>query len=65
MSLFTLHALWPFLFIWASTHPLPAGVHVTGAGEGPEEDGHARATPTVSADGTELEMLRKQVAELK
>jgi hypothetical protein len=65
VSLFTLHALWPFLFIWASTHPLPKGVHVAGAGEGPGENGDAHAASRAPGDSAEVESLRRQVDELK
>jgi len=65
VSLFTLHALWPFLFIWASTHPLPPGVHVADAGEGPQEDGAPKPVSTVSAEDTEIMTLRQQIADLQ
>ena len=65
VSLFTLHALWPFLFIWASAYPLPPGTHVAHAGEGPIEEGFSPPVPPAAVDGAEVEALHRQVAELK
>jgi hypothetical protein len=50
VSLFTLHALWPFLWIWAMAYR-PA----TSRGGGPEP----------RANASELEDLKRRVAELE
>lgn len=40
LSLFTLHAIWPIVFIWAVSHQRkPEGTH---AGDGPEADPSGR-----------------------
>lgn len=40
LSLFTLHALWPFIYLWAVSHkPEPEGAH---AADGPQADPAAR-----------------------
>jgi hypothetical protein len=58
VSLFTLHALWPFLWIWAMAYRPERGwgisAHPAGAG----------AEPTPASAG-ELEDLRRRVAELE
>jgi Protein of unknown function (DUF3302) len=57
VSLFTLHALWPFLWIWAMAYRPERG---WGISHRPAEAG---AEPAVSA--SELEDLRRRVAELE
>ena len=57
MSLFTLHALWPFLWIWAMAYRPERGW-----GFSPPSAGTA-AKPVV--DPGELEDLRRRVAELE
>lgn len=53
VSLFTLHVLWPFLWIWAMAYR-------------PEKGWGFSHTPAGSADtATELEDLRRRVAELE
>lgn len=37
LSLFTLHAIWPLVFIWAISKPRPLDVTVTGGGVGPAQ----------------------------
>ena len=57
VSLFTLHALWPFLWIWAMTYRPDRGWGFSS---------HERATgagPKVSA--SELEDLKRRIAELE
>ena len=57
VSLFTLHALWPFLWIWAMAYRPERGWgfnHPGPAGEGPP-----------AAGSIELEDLRRRVAELE
>ncbi len=46
LSLFTLHAIWPIVYIWAVTHKKPGGEHTTATGE---------KKPEVSERLTELE----------
>jgi Protein of unknown function (DUF3302) len=57
VSLFTLHALWPFLWIWAMAYRPERGWGFTArsaaAGSGP------------AVDASELEDLQRRVAELK
>jgi hypothetical protein len=53
VSLFTLHALWPFLWIWAMAYRPERGWGLSGAG----------AQPSISAN--ELEDLRRRVADLE
>ena len=57
VSLFTLHALWPFLWIWAMTYRPDRG---WGFSSHPQP---ADAGPTVSA--SELEDLKRRIAELE
>ena len=56
VSLFTLHALWPFLWIWAMAYR-------------PERGWGFSTRPTAAADGpppaNELEELRRRIAELE
>src|SRR6187551_1123617 len=53
VSLFTLHALWPFLWIWAMAYRPEGGWGLSGAD----------AQPSTSAN--ELEDLRRRVADLE
>lgn len=53
VSLFTLHALWPFLWIWAMAYRPKQGWGFSGAD----------AQPSISAN--ELEDLRRRVADLE
>ena len=53
VSLFTLHALWPFLWIWAMAYRSERGWGFSGAD----------AQPSISA--IELEDLRRRVADLE
>ena len=57
VSLFTLHALWPFLWIWAMAYRPERGwgfsTHAPASGAGP------------AASSSELEDLRRRVAELE
>ena len=53
VSLFTLHALWPFLWVWAMAYRPERGWGFSG------ED----AQPSISAN--ELEDLRRRVADLE
>ena len=53
VSLFTLHALWPFLWIWAMAYLPERGWGFSGAD----------AQPSISANG--LEDLRRRVADLE
>jgi hypothetical protein len=57
VSLFTLHALWPFLWIWAMAYRPERGWGMSHQPPG------APAEPTV--DASELEDLRRRVAELE
>lgn len=53
VSLFTLHVLWPFLWIWAMAYQPQRGWGFSESGAGP------------SASATEIEELRRRVAELE
>lgn len=53
VSLFTLHALWPFLWIWAMAYRPERGWGFSGADD----------QPSISAN--ELEDLRRRVADLE
>ena len=53
VSLFTLHALWPFLWIWAMAYRSERGWGFSGAD----------AQPSISAN--ELDDLRRRVADLE
>src|SRR5262252_7265538 len=57
VSLFTLHALWPFLWIWAMAYRPERGWGVSHQAPG------AGAEPVASA--SELEDLRRRVTELE
>jgi hypothetical protein len=57
VSLFTLHALWPFLWIWAMAYRPERG---WGFGHPPSAEGAAPA-----AKQEELDDLRRRVAELE
>ena len=57
VSLFTLHALWPFLWIWAMAYRPERGwgiSHQSAAGDAPP-----------AAQASEIEDLRRRVAELE
>jgi Protein of unknown function (DUF3302) len=53
VSLFTLHVLWPFLWIWAMTYRPDRGW------------GFSNPNPAPSAGATELEELRNRISELE
>jgi hypothetical protein len=53
VSLFTLHVLWPFLWIWAMAYRPDRGWGVSGAGAEP------------APNASELEDLRRRVTELE
>src|SRR5437773_3699456 len=57
VSLFTLHALWPFLWIWAMAYRPERGWGF------PSQSAKARGEPTGNA--SELEDLRRRIAELE
>src|SRR5262245_26675600 len=57
VSLFTLHALWPFLWIWAMTYRPDRGWGFSKAPPQPE----ASPTPSVG----ELEELRRRLGEVE
>jgi hypothetical protein len=57
VSLFTLHALWPFLWIWAMAYRPERGWGVS------QQSAPAGAEP--AANASELEDLRRRVAELE
>jgi Protein of unknown function (DUF3302) len=57
VSLFTLHVLWPFLWIWAMAYRPDRGWGIS-----PQSPG---AGPGPPADASELEDLRRRVAELE
>jgi Protein of unknown function (DUF3302) len=57
VSLFTLHALWPFLWIWAMAYRPERGWGISQQA--------AAADATTEAHANELEDLRRRVAELE
>ena len=57
VSLFTLHALWPFLWIWAMAYRPERGWGFSGD--------IPRGGPEPRADASELEDLRRRIAELE
>ena len=57
VSLFTLHALWPFLWIWAMAYRPERGWGIS------HPSARVDATPT--ADFSDLEDLRRRVADLE
>ena len=57
VSLFTLHALWPFLWIWAMAYRPGRGWGISHQSAAVEE--------TPGADSNELEDLRRRVAALE
>jgi hypothetical protein len=59
VSLFTLHALWPFLWIWAMTYRPDRGWGFSGQAAAPPAD-----VPLVPDMG-ELEELRRRITELE
>jgi hypothetical protein len=61
VSLFTLHVLWPFLWIWAMMYRPERGWGFTGKDGAPPM--RANELPAVSA--SEIEDLRRRVAELE
>ncbi|MEX2317835.1 MAG: DUF3302 domain-containing protein [Pirellulales bacterium] len=69
LSLFTLHVLWPFIFLWAVSKPAKielAGVGSTGDGNadgGHNSPGVNHARDSVAA--SEVKQLREQVAALQ
>ena len=56
-DLFTLHALWPFLWIWAMAYRPERGWGMSHKS--------AETVPEAAANASELEDLRRRVAELK
>jgi len=67
LSLFTLHAIWPFLWIWATMYRPETGYGFGGASAGSDEDGSgqdlantvAELEATVSALQEEVSALRQ------
>jgi hypothetical protein len=57
VSLFTLHALWPFLWIWAMAYRPERGWGISRQS--------AEAGPQSATSANELEDLRRRVAELE
>jgi Protein of unknown function (DUF3302) len=57
VSLFTLHALWPFLWIWAMAYRPERGWGISHQSGG--------AGPQSAANASDLEDLRRRVAELE
>jgi hypothetical protein len=56
LSLFTLHVLWPFIFLWAVSKP--AKIELTG-GESSDDDSDAKSV------ASEVKQLREQVTVLQ
>jgi len=69
LSLFTLHVLWPFIFLWAVSKP--AKIELAGDGSTAEHNPDGRRdSPGVnhageSAAASEIKELREQVAALQ
>jgi hypothetical protein len=69
LSLFTLHVLWPFIFLWAVSKP--ARIELAGAGSsGDDNPGGEQNTSSVdhvpeSVAKGEIKQLREQVAALQ
>ena len=63
VSLFTLHALWPFLWIWAMAYRPDRGWGFAPAFGG--RRGRAVGVGAAGANANELEDLRRRVAELE
>ncbi len=61
VSLFTLHVLWPFLWIWAMTYRPERGWGFSGASAAPPIS--PSETPPISA--TDIEDLRRRISELE
>jgi hypothetical protein len=62
VSLFTLHALWPFLWIWAMAYRPERGWGFTPP---PSATGAAPADDAPPADTEVLEELRRRISELE
>ena len=58
LSLFTLHAIWPIVFIWAVSKQGPVNVAVVG--DGPRDPDHSRRLGELEE---KLRQLEKQLAE--
>jgi hypothetical protein len=69
LSLFTLHVLWPFIFLWAVSKPV--SVELAGnssGGEGPsgiEHDSPGSEQANASAAANEIRQLREQLNALQ
>jgi hypothetical protein len=69
LSLFTLHVLWPFIFLWAVSKPARIELTGTGSAGGGPSDGepnpsggdHSRASNATS----EIQQLREQLSALQ
>jgi hypothetical protein len=59
LSLFTLHALWPFVFIWAIAQKPQLEVIVVG------EKSELAASGRKASDATDVAALRKAIGELQ
>ncbi|WP_432472868.1 DUF3302 domain-containing protein [Amphritea sp. HPY] len=60
VSLFTLHVLWPFLWIWSTLYREDRGWGFSGHVSNAKPDGEGRSEP----EGQELLALQEQVTEL-
>jgi hypothetical protein len=66
LSLFTLHVLWPFIFLWAVSKP--AQVELLGGKPSDDHapDGEAKpATDSTTGAASEVKQLREQVTALQ
>ena len=66
LSLFTLHVLWPFIFLWAVSKPAKVEMigGETSGGATPDGDGTSGAGATTAAT-SEVRQLREQLAALE
>jgi Protein of unknown function (DUF3302) len=59
ISLFTLHAIWPFLWIWATAY------HPEGGYAGKPREKAAQADPEGSDAAAQIAALKKKIADLE
>lgn len=66
LSLFTLHVLWPFIFLWAVSKPAKVELMSGQASDdhAPEGEGHSPANSAAAAE-SEIKQLREQLTVLQ
>jgi hypothetical protein len=65
VSLFTLHAIWPFLWIWAMLYRPQRGWGFDGPSEAEGDTVAADAAPLVPLAPEEIESLRRRIAQIE